>query len=267
MLSNTDKKVVLVQRQTLDWNLMTKPLFRESSKAFCRLWGRPEDQAYRMMDLWDAAFRVGYFETRHRVKEIASANIMSLDGIQHVPYKNYENIPNLPALYVFIDDDDWLAPDLANILLSQDVDLYDGILWRVASIGIANQKHAIFSWGMNGRCMTNNYAINSDWLDGLRRLPEVRQHGEAVKTFSRLDRQTQLDRVLSVTNKNPCSSVTMESDLKGEFHTDRLVQMLKVYVAKIQRISPSDLTQLSWAAPYIDQTVELFEKILASRKV
>ena len=267
MLSDVNEKVVVVQRQTLDWGNISDARFKESSKSFCQLWGKPEDLVYRMKQLWDDTFGIGYFETRQAVKSIAESNIHSLRDIEYVPYCGYNNIPDEAAYYLFIDDDDWFSPDIAAVIRGIDRNQYDGILWHIGIIGSPKLDEAVLIWGMGGRCMTNNYALSSDWLDGLRRLPEVLQHAPAVKTFSQLDRKLQLDRVLSVTNKNPCSSVSLEKGLQGDFSKQRMFQLVKSYVEKMKRIQPEQLKQLAWAAPYIDETIAVFEKILMSRRV
>ncbi len=159
MLSDVNEKVVVVQRQTLDWSTISVAEFKESSKAFCRLWGKPEDLVYRMMQLWDETFEVGYFETRQRVKDIAERNIRSLVDIEYVPYQGYSNIPEEQGFYLFIDDDDWFSPNISEVIRSIDRQQYDGILWHIAIIGSGytglNAARVLAQLGSAANCMSH----------------------------------------------------------------------------------------------------------------
>ena len=77
--------MIIVQRQTLDWAAQTPVSFRPLSEAFCRLWGKQEDYVFRLMQLWDKTFSIGYFETRARLKAISTRNILSVNSVEFVP--------------------------------------------------------------------------------------------------------------------------------------------------------------------------------------
>ncbi len=258
-------KIILVQRQTLAWEEMDHPRFRELSAPFCRMWGKADDFVFRLMQLWDRTFSIGYFEVRYRLKQIAQSNQQSLSDIECVTYQSYRNIPDGGQFYLFIDDDDWLAPDIGVRLSASELQYFNGLLWQVAAIGAPNAHVAVITSGSNS-CMTNNYAISGRWLGGLNRLPEVIQHGAAVKTFEDLQNVGRLDQILSVTNKSPCSSVFLARGLRGEFEPAKLADLVNRYVVKMKEITPQQFAAISWATGYIAETLALFESVLDSQR-
>ena len=64
------------------------------------------------MELWNATISMPLHVFRHRVKEIAALN---LSRVEHVVHSDWDDIPN-GARVVPVDDDDWSAPNLAEVL-------------------------------------------------------------------------------------------------------------------------------------------------------
>ncbi|MEZ5539303.1 MAG: hypothetical protein R3E63_04965 [Pseudomonadales bacterium] len=264
MHQTAEKSVIVVQRQTLDWSAMTTDAFREPSAAFCRLWGKPDDYVFQLMQLWDATFSLSYFQTRAALKEIAQKNIAQSDA-QFIHFKNYNNIPDKKGFYVFLDDDDWMDPEIAAVLGGQSVDDHAALLWRSMNIGSPQQEHPVFIWGLNGRCMTNNYAVSSVWLNHLKNIDRVVQHAAAEKTLATMGHVMQLDAVLTASNKSPCSSVSLDRGLQGNFSSEKLAQLVHDYLKKMATMTAEHLWMGGWSAPWIAQTIALFERVSASR--
>ena len=256
-----------MQRQTLPWSALTADTFRARSISFCRMWGRPDDYVFRLMQLWDATFRIGYFETRQRLKDIAGANIRKLSDVHCVPFEEgYRNVPQGGQFYTFVDDDDWFSPTLAEALTATEPAELDGLLWRAAIVGAPRWPSGVLLLPADGTCMTNNYAVTGNWLRPFDRLSQVTQHAAAVETFSSPIKHTQLDALLSASNKSPCSSVSLSRGLNGDYRPARLIELVSAYVDKMHTITPEDLAPIAWAAPETALTRELFDAVLASRR-
>jgi hypothetical protein len=257
--------VIIVQRQTLDWAAQTPDSFRPLSEAFCRLWSKPEDYVFRLMQLWDETFGVGYFETRARLKAISTRNLSSLAGVEFVPYDGYRNIPDRRGFYLFMDDDDWAGAELGPVLGAQNPDEHEVLLWRAVNIGSPQQEFPAFVWGLNGRCMTNNYACSSVWLDHLSRLDSVIQHYTASLTLANMAKPVQLDVALTASNKSPCSSVSLDRGLDGDLSPEKLAGLVDDYLARMATLLPEHMWMAQWVAPLVAETVALFQEVSASR--
>lgn len=257
--------MIILQRQTLDWAALTPESFRPLSAAFCRLWSKPEDYVFRLMQLWDETFAIGYFETRARLKAISTRNLSSIAGVEFIPYDGYKNIPDKRAFYLFMDDDDWAGPDLGAVLGAQSPDEHQALLWRAVNIGSPQQEFPAFVWGLNGRCMTNNYAVSSVWLNHLSRLDSVIQHYTASLTLATLDKPVQLDAAVTASNKSPCSSVSLDRGLDGDLSSEKLAALVDDYLARMATILPEYLPAAQWVLPLVAETVALFGDVSASR--
>jgi hypothetical protein len=174
MSSGKVSSVAIVQRQTVDWASLDEDDFIKQSIVFCRLWGKPDDYVQRLYLLWNQTFAIDYCEVRSRIKELSSRSCNQVASAEFVEYQQYCNIPESANYYIFVDDDDWVAPDMVERLSEMtDAEL---VLWRSANIGSPTQQHTVFVWGMNGRCMTNNYAVGRRWLEPFSRIRDVIQH-------------------------------------------------------------------------------------------
>jgi hypothetical protein len=263
-----DVSMVVVQRQTVDWSGMTLAAFREQSRAFCKLWGKPQDYVWQLRELWDNTFDISYLQTRAALKSLAEAQLAKARGIAFVPYADYRNLPRVNAPYLFIDDDDWVAPDIALHRTVFDEQSAFAWLWRTVSVGSPQQPHPVFVWGLNGRCMTNNYAVNGQWLwDAEDHFAQVVQHSSAAQMLAKMVDVPQLDIVITATNKSPCSSVSLDRGLRGELHSTRLVTLVEQFLAKMAQLRVDDLHAAHWLAEPIAQTVALFEQVYSSRCV
>lgn len=257
--------VIIVQRQTLDWTALTPDSFRPLSQAFCRLWGKPDDYVFQLMQLWNRTFGIGYFETRARLKAISTHNLAALPGVTFVPYDGYRHIPDSRGFYLFMDDDDWAGPELGRVLGALSPEQHAALLWRATNIGSPQQEYPVFVWGLNGRCMTNNYAISNVWLDHLQRLDAVIQHATAAQTLATMGEVLQLDVAITASNKSPCSSVSLDRGLQGELVPAKLATLVDDYLARMDTLLPEHMWMAQWVAPLVQEVVLLFREVSASR--
>ena len=260
-----DGSVVIVQRQTLDWETMSLSEFERQSKSFCRLWGKPDDYIFNIVTLWSNTFGFSYFQVRAALKKIALCSIEKADGVVFVPYADYQNIPRLNLPYIFIDDDDWVSPEISQTL-DNVVLPYDALLWRTVSVGSPNQEYPVFVWGLNGRCMTNNYAVNGNLLGDQYQLADVIQHSNAVETLKALESVIELDVALTATNKSPCSSVSLDRGLNGCLESRELVKLIDNFLEKMSNLAKEHMNIAPWIKSYVDETVEVFKQVQVSQR-
>lgn len=265
-MAANNNAVIIVQRQTLDWGNLTPEQFQHVSRPFCRLWRKPEDYVYRLMQLWDNTFSFSYFETRARLKALSESNLASLPATEFVRYSGYGNIPDRRGFYLFMDDDDWASAELGPMLAAQDPDAQPALLWRTVSVGGPQQEYPVFVWGLNGRCMTNNYAVSSLWLDHLAKLGTVVQHVDAIFTLADMGPLPQLDAALTASNKCPCSSVALDRGLGGELVPAKLAALVDDYVTKMASLPDEHWAMAPWLRPWLGESLALFRAVIASRR-
>lgn len=261
--------IVLVQRQTRDWLRLSDSEFHQQSIAFCALWGKPPDYVWRLFQLWNQTFSVDYRSVRAQLKQVALANIQSARDVEFVPYQGYDNIPQQQGYYLFLDDDDWVDPQIA-AHLQQHLNVFSSapplLLWRSANMGSPQQEHVVFVWGQNGRCMTNNYAVHGSFLQPFSRIHEVLQHKDAAVLFERATGVPHLDGALTVSNKSPISSVSLDRGLQGELKPERLIALVENYLERMRKVEDIELVYIPWSRSLIDQTIHLFDQVLRSRR-
>jgi len=264
--------VILVQRQTVDWQRLSDIEFREQSQRFCALWGKPADYVWQLFQLWNQTFTLDYRNVRQQLKDLSLHNLQQAKNSIFVPYQDYKNIPQQQGYYLFLDDDDWVDPQIA-LHLQQHLDSFSSppplLLWRSANIGSPTQEHVVFVWGMNGRCMTNNYAVHSSFLNPFSKIQEVLQHKDAEKLFSphlkgEESRIPHLDCALTVSNKSPISSVSLDKGLNGELNSRKLIMLIENYLERMHKVQDSELVYMPWAKEYLQKTISLFEKVVSS---
>lgn len=261
--------VVIVERQTVEWQYLSDQEFLEQSRRFCDLWGKPRDYIWQLFQLWNNTFSVDYRIVRQALKNLSRQNFQSANNTTIVPYRHYKNIPEQSAYYLFLDDDDWVAPDISQQISRQLVNMQtipELLLWRSANIGSPQQEHIVFVWGMNGRCMTNNYAVHSSWLRPFSKINQVLQHKDAVIVFESQQGIPHLDCALTVSNKSPISSVSLDRGLGGELSSPRLLMLVEQYLERMHRVQDSELVYISWSREYITRTVQIFDEVLNSRR-
>ena len=261
--------LVVVQRQTVDWSRLSDEQFLAQSKSFCKLWGKSEDYVWQLFQLWNQTFSVDYRVVRQQLKDLSLQNILQATDTTFVPYQQYKNIPQQKGYYLFLDDDDWVDPQIS-AHLQQHLNAFSSppplLLWRSANIGSPNQEHVVFVWGMIGRCMTNNYAVHSSYLQPFSKIQEVLQHKDAEKLFGEENRIPHLDCALTVSNKSPISSVSLDRGLNGELSPQRLVKLVENYLERMHQVKDSELVYMSWARPLINETIAVLERIMDSRR-
>lgn len=261
--------IVVVQRQTVDWNNLTDEEFQAQSRDFCALWGKPPDYVWNFFILWNRTFGMDYRVVRQKLKDISRQNCQQAQAVTFVPYQQYRNIPEKRAYYIFLDDDDWIDPLISSHLqeqLENYPELPSLLLWRSANIGSPNQEHVVFVWGMNGRCMTNNYAVHQSLLKPFSMIDQFLQHKDAAAVIEKQSGIPHLDCALTISNKSPISSVSLDRGLDGDLSPSRLVTLVESYLERMRRVEDRELVYMPWSRPLLQKTIHLFEQVLSSRR-
>jgi hypothetical protein len=251
----------IVLRPTLDWSRLTREEYRAHSRDFCRSIGRPADQMNELVDLWDVSFRISYFETRQRMKDLAISNLTKVRNAHLVDIGAFA-VADACAI-CFVDDDDWFAPDLGEHLdLASEC---DGFIWTHVAVGFLTGPYPLQSWPAGTSellCYTNNYAVSAEYARA-HGIDHVAQHWLADEAFRSL-RIRPVPFRLSVANKHPASVVALERHLEGQFTPAKLRDVVATFVRGTRALDERMFDGIEWARPLIAAAGNHFEQVLAS---
>ena len=155
---------------------------------------------------WNATFTLPYHLVRHRLKTLAQASLARVDGAICV---TRDAIPP-DALVIPVDDDDWLAPDLATRLEERRDPAARGYLWtrKVLEIRVPLRMrfwYWLWSW-KHPTCNSNDYAFPYE----PELVPVLRSHKKAGAHFDvHHDRIVRLPYTLAIQNRNLSSQTAM----------------------------------------------------------
>lgn len=258
--------IQIVLRQSPNWGEMSDEAFRAQSEEFCRLIGRPHDQVYRTATLWNDTFAVDFLTMRQRIKEISLNNFRSVQGatLQTVAAESGGGAADGVA-YIFVDDDDWLHPDLAEMLVAPRREAFrfgcPAIVWTSGAFGVPGQP--VFHRRVNdGTCYTNNYAVipglitnKVGWVD------RVCQHFDAERTLQESG-AIRHHELCSIANKHPLSTMRLESLLKAGFSGEILRRGVEQFVERCEQIDHFLDGDVQWARPMMLEMRKLFGALL-----
>jgi hypothetical protein len=246
----------------------------EETRAFCRGLGQREDLIIEFADRWRQTFGITYSELRHEMKAITLAAIAATRDCQLGGMSELIDPAN-DDLFVFMDDDDWTAPHLFEVLRSLPTP-QDGWLWGSIFLGSflvdvpgtedapgraagtpALQKRALHDF-----LYTNNYAVTGrcvkqlgphalfDHMDG--------QQALRAGKFAPL----KLASYLSCTNKHPWCTMAILSNSRSPSFLERLYPMLVGYAHEINSAELDNDTR--WISSHLDRLRACVVRTLAS---
>jgi len=215
-------------------------------------------------ELWNDTFALPYASFRARLKGIAEENLKRVAGASLGPWEDLE--PGR-GLVIPIDDDDWLAPDLAahvqNALESQVRGRkLAGVYWAREVVGPPRRRRSLRKWlrrvPKRGRftCYTNNYAV----APGVPDLEVIlRNHVRASEAFdAHPERFLRIPALLAIQNRNLASQTALGWRLPeiDEHYMLERYQSYRLFYAswRIRR-------ELRWAQPCIDAMAELMDDL------
>lgn len=202
----------IVLRSSPDWLSYTD----QQSRDFCARFALPENTILDFISLWDAALDVDYRHFRRVMKDTALANFAKVHDSIFLEHANFRSrAPEPDDLVVFVDDDDWLAPDLF-IRLHDVPEGRDGMKWGSIRIGPAfapspeNETHGVvYSRPIDQVLYTNNYAATGRSLLRVG-IEQLFEHRDAQRQFDAgAYRPETVPQYLSAANKHPCSTMAV----------------------------------------------------------
>lgn len=253
--------LVIVRRQSPNWGALTQDEFRAQSRKFCIMAGLPAEQVNMTVDLWDKTFKLSYCSVRQALKDIALGNLQSIQASDLVTMESLsETAIGDRRYYLYIDDDDWLCPDIVRYLPVSLDDAIDGIVWGSVAFG-THKKQAIQARAIDGFCYTNNYAVIGRALkQSLLNGQPPAQHWDAESALK--DRSLILDQYLSVTNKSPSSTCYLMQVLQGNYSDGRLLKAaIEEYLDRCQAYQSQLPSTTTWAVPLIEKTLAVFKAL------
>jgi len=234
--------------------------FKAQSRDFCRSINRPENFIADSVDLWNATFRMPFFETRQAIKDIARDNLSGVvnahlaGGVEKVRFRFRPR-----EIYIFVDDDDWIDPGIVNSLNELEWK-YSCVVWGSVVIGSAIQNFVTFR-EVREFCYTNNYAVTSRYFrNPFHKVADVYQHFRATKRLKSM-KFLLLPRYLGATNKHPASTLSLERAF-GEGMTRKvLVEAVRRYNRRGREMDGLQLEGTPWVRGPLERMRTLFEQV------
>jgi hypothetical protein len=239
--------IYVVVRKTIDWS--DESAFR----------AQIPDGMRAGIALWDGTFTIPYRVYRRELKRIAQSNLAGVDGAQYAPL---ESVPS-GAVTVPVDDDDWFAPDLANVL-EAGIAGHAGCYWpsRYLEVPISlSHRIGLIRRTLFPRtrprwlCTTNNYAV----VYGAETAGLLRGHIRATQWFlAHPAAVTRIERPLSLMNRSLASTTQLSSRPSRAL----LLRKYRRYYELYSRPVPPDL---GWCEPYLAMMRNLHSELRVRR--
>jgi hypothetical protein len=242
--------IYICVRRTLDW---------EDEAAS---WAQLQPRLKPRVELWNSTINMPFHVFRHRVRAIAALNH---SRVENAVCAEWDEIPD-GGRVVPVDDDDWFAPNLAQILERQWGSAR-GVWWNPRWIGVpADLGHRIYATRRallpftpaHWTCDTNNYAVVKD--EESRTL--LTSHVAATDWFDGPGREavTRIKGRPSINNRTLGSQTSLRPTARhGEIDRSRLLQRLRRYKALYRRRRWP--REPAWSRPYMTMMGQLMDKL------
>jgi hypothetical protein len=237
-------------RQTLDWH------DEALASAYIIPRFRPKFEA------WNATFTMPYHQFRHRLKDIAQLNFSRVDGAI------CSSLDDVPAghLIVPVDDDDWLAPDLAVHLrraYEEEAAVYRWsrrvLEWRPPLNRLRHGLGRFVGRAEKHVCKTNNYAVRSDRA----LVPLALNHVDASRFVDAHPADVKrIPVTLSIQNRNLASQTTLAWG-RPTIGAGELASLLNQHRRLYARWHAD--SESRWAEPYVRLMIQLMAEIDVKR--
>jgi hypothetical protein len=254
-----------VTRSSPDWLTFDA----QASRGFCLKHKLPETTVIDFIDLWDSTMSLPYRHVRSRLKEqslacfkaVRDAEVLDLESFQ----TRFRGGLNDEDLIVFVDDDDWLSPQLFSTL-RRNPHLGDGVLWGSLFLGFlasdtpVEKAHSpvLQKRGFSDTIYTNNYAISGRAMRRFE-LGDVLEHADAQRLFhSGRWNPVRSGEYLSLANKHPCCTVAAHYNMLSPKFVDAPVTAIHQFVAQLAAVRLDD--QTGW----IDELLRRFRALMAA---
>jgi hypothetical protein len=261
----------IVLRQSPDWLRFDL----DESRVFCRRHGLPTNLIADFATSWHQNFGISYGEIRHQLKQITLSAITATRHCQLVSMADLKD-PADEDLFVFMDDDDWCAPHLFEVLRSTKSP-GDGYLWGSIFLGSflvdvpgidevpgrAAGTPALQKRVLHDFLYTNNYAITGRTINrlGIQAVFEHSHGQRALRAKQFLPQK--LQSYLSCANKHPWCTMAISYNSHSPAFLDHLYEALLDYAQALKCLRLDADTR--WIAPYLDRLEGLVALNLSMR--
>ncbi len=199
---------LLILRASPDWNTFDIEL----SRGFLRSLHLPEDLVIEFAALWGKHFKVDYRSVRAQLKTLALQTYDEVRQASLLPHEEWDGEGRPDGRVAFIDDDDWMSPNLFESLPAP-TSREDGVRWGSVRLGrvFAPDGYAeppIKRRPLDRIVYTNNYAVT---VPALARLGPAAffAHDAAQKSFDQPEfTLVTSEKYLSCAVKHPCCTMS-----------------------------------------------------------
>jgi hypothetical protein len=255
-------KNVLVLRASPDWATFEI----DRSRDFLKSLRLPEDLIVEFAALWSRHFKTDYRDVRAQLKEIAIGTLRAVRQTSFVRHQDWDG-DGAEGRIAFVDDDDWMAPDLFEGL-PELIPGEDGTRWGSLRLGRV--------FGPNGYAIpilqrrpldavvyTNNYAVTSKAIGRLGR-PALFEHDAAQRSFDRPDFvYTASQQYLSCAVKHPCSTMSVNFLMSQPNFRDNPHREMIDFMAAVDAMHLNDME--AWLLEPFDQFRQVMADALRPR--
>lgn len=226
------QKNLLVLRASPDWTAFDI----ESSRGFLNALRLPEDLIIEFAALWQQHFKVDYRAVRAQLKAIALKTNSLVRQASLVDYRDWNGEGPPGGWTAFVDDDDWMAPDLFERLPTPAAST-DGVRWGSLRLGRVFGPDGYDVPMVQRRPLdrivyTNNYAVTASALKRLG-CAAVFEHDAGQRSFDRTDfTLVTSQQYLSCAVKHPCCTMSANYLMsQSDFRADPRPELTKFMAA------------------------------------
>jgi hypothetical protein len=200
---------LLVLRASPDWATFDI----ERSRDFLKALRLPEDLVIEFAALWQRHFKVDYRDVRAQLKAVALQTYNGVRQAALVRHQDWDGSAPADGRIAFVDDDDWMAPDLFG-RLPAPIAGEDGVRWGSLRLGrvFGPDGYAvpiIQRRPLDRIVYTNNYAVTAKALCRLGRVA-LFEHDAGQRSFDQADfALTASQHYLSCAVKHPCCTMSV----------------------------------------------------------
>jgi hypothetical protein len=264
--------VILVSRQSPDWTVLARDFRNGLAIDPARFTpteaipGFPKNIA-ALVGRWNAEMGLDFFSCRSRLKEIAEAIISRSPGLLRSDYTKVSQFSGQDnSILFFHDDDDWFAPNLAEVVSQNPSNGYDVSVFPLVRVWTdtftfvrrGQDARSIIGRRQNFhfRYQSNNYGLNGRICDG-ETLRAMKDHVVGSQYANKRGlRDHYVDRIISVTAKTPCAASMVASLFAPAANAKEVV---RGYVENLKSLTIP--TGFEWIGSGVNDLIELFAQV------